>query len=106
MNETAKPQCAPLSGVAEALRRAALRARELAQQTHTPVVVYRNGKVVGVTTSGAFGHATAKSLAFAYVPPDATAEGTEFEIMVFGEMRKARIIPESIWDPDNARIRA
>ena len=45
MNETAKPQCAPLSGVAEALRRAALRARELAQQTHTPVVVYRNGKV-------------------------------------------------------------
>ena len=45
MNETAKLQCAPLSGVAEALRRAALRARELAQQTHTPVVVYRNGKV-------------------------------------------------------------
>jgi diaminopimelate decarboxylase len=31
--------------VAEALRRAALRARELARQTHTPVVVYRNGKV-------------------------------------------------------------
>ena len=45
MNETAKLQCAPLSGVAEALRRAALRARELARQTHTPVVVYRNGKV-------------------------------------------------------------
>ena len=45
MNETAKPQCAPLSGVAEALRRAALRARELAQQTHPPVVVYRTGKV-------------------------------------------------------------
>jgi len=67
--------------------------------------VYRNGKVVGVTTSGAFGHATGKSLAFAYVPPDATAEGTAFEVMVFGEMRKARIIPESIWDPENARIR-
>lgn len=45
MNETAKPQCVPLPGVAEALRRAALRARELARQTHTPVVVYRNGKV-------------------------------------------------------------
>ena len=45
MNETAKLQCAQLSGVAEALRRAALRARELARQTHTPVVVYRNGKV-------------------------------------------------------------
>lgn len=34
-----------------------------------------------------------KSLAFAYVPPDATAEGTAFDIMMFGEMRKARIIP-------------
>ena len=45
MNEPAKPQCAPLPGVAEALRRAALRARELARQTHTPVVLYRNGKV-------------------------------------------------------------
>ncbi len=68
--------------------------------------VYHNGKVVGVTTSGGFGHATGKSLAFAYVPPNATEVGTEFDIMVFGEMRKARIIPESIWDPDNARIRA
>ena len=67
--------------------------------------VYRDGKVVGVTTSGAFGHATGKSLAFAYVPPDAAAEGTAFDIMMFGEMRKARIISESIWDPDNARIR-
>lgn len=67
--------------------------------------VYRNGNVVGVTTSGGFGHATGKSLAFAYVPPDAAAEDTEFEIMVFGEMRAARIIPESIWDPGNARIR-
>ena len=67
--------------------------------------VYRGEKVVGVTTSGGFGHATGKSLAFAYVPPDATAEGTEFDIMMFGEMRKARIIPESIWDPENTRIR-
>ncbi|MCA0432628.1 MAG: hypothetical protein LCH46_05140 [Proteobacteria bacterium] len=68
--------------------------------------VYSDGKVVGVTTSGAFGHAVGKSLAFAYVPPGKAAEGTAFEVMVFGEMRKARIIPESIWDPENARLRA
>jgi dimethylglycine dehydrogenase len=68
--------------------------------------VYHGGKVVGVTTSGGFGHKTGKSLAFAYVPPDLTAEGTAFDIMVFTEMRKARIIPESIWDAANARLRA
>jgi dimethylglycine dehydrogenase len=68
--------------------------------------VYYSGKLVGITTSGAFGHAVNKSLAFAYVPPDLTSNGTEFDVMVFTEMRKARIIPDSVWDPDNARIKA
>jgi dimethylglycine dehydrogenase len=68
--------------------------------------VYQAGKLVGITTSGAFGHAVNKSLAFAYVPPDLVSNGTEFDVMVFTELRKARIIPDSIWDPDNARIKA
>jgi dimethylglycine dehydrogenase len=68
--------------------------------------VYHNGKKVGLTTSGAFGHAVNKSLAFAYVDPDLTGIGTEFEILVFGESRKARIIPESIWDPKSIRLKA
>ncbi|MBS1208783.1 MAG: hypothetical protein H6R19_1181 [Proteobacteria bacterium] len=36
---------AALSGVTAALQRAGVRARELARQTHTPLVVYRNGKI-------------------------------------------------------------
>jgi len=68
--------------------------------------VYHGGKVVGVTTSGAFGHATNKSLAFAYVPPEAAVTGSEFEVMLFGERRKATIIPESAWDKENARLKA
>jgi dimethylglycine dehydrogenase len=68
--------------------------------------IYHAGKLVGITTSGAFGHAVNKSLAFAYVPPDLTSNGTEFDVMVFTEMRKARIISDSIWDPGNARIKA
>jgi dimethylglycine dehydrogenase len=67
--------------------------------------VYHNGEIVGVTTSGAFGYAVNKSLAFAYVDPKLTGIGTEFEIMRFTEMRKARIISESAWDPENARLR-
>jgi dimethylglycine dehydrogenase len=68
--------------------------------------VYHDGKMVGVTTSGAFGHATGTSLAFAYVDPKLAADGTEFEIMIFTKMIRARIISESIWDPENLRLRA
>ena len=68
--------------------------------------IYHNGKKVGLTTSGGFGQKTGKSLAFAYLPPELTAVGTELELMMFTEMRKARIIPESIWDPANDRLRA
>ncbi len=67
--------------------------------------VYVGEKIVGVTTSGAFGHTVGKSLAFAYVPPDTIEPGTEFEILLFKERRKARIVAEPIWDPENARLR-
>ena len=68
--------------------------------------VYHNGKMIGLTTSGGFGFAVNKSLAFAYVPPALNAIGTEFEIMVFTEKRKARIIAEPVYDPSNARLKA
>ena len=68
--------------------------------------VYHNGKVVGVTTSGAFGHAVNKSLAFAYVPPELATLGTVFDVMVFSDMHKATIIADSIWDPENLRLKA
>lgn len=67
--------------------------------------VYHQGKVVGVTTSGAYGHCVDKSLAFAYVPPELASEGTEFEVMMFQELRKARIIADSIWDPGNISLK-
>jgi dimethylglycine dehydrogenase len=68
--------------------------------------VYDGDKLVGVTTSGGFGHKTGKSLAFAYVSPGMTEPGTEFEVMMFTERRKARIIPEPAWDPGNDRLKA
>ena len=40
-----------LSGVEAALKRAALRAREIAAQTGTPLVIYKNGKIVKLTIS-------------------------------------------------------
>ncbi len=68
--------------------------------------VYQGDKVVGLTTSGAFGHAVGKSLAFAYVPPDLSSAGQSFDVLMFGERRKAVILPDIAFDPDNARLRA
>ena len=68
--------------------------------------VYCNGELVGLTTSGSYGHAVNKSLAFAYVDPKLIAPGTQFEILVFNERRAARLIPEPVWDRENARPRS
>jgi dimethylglycine dehydrogenase len=67
--------------------------------------IYQGDKIVGLTTSGGYGHAVQKSLAFAYVDPKLAEAGQQFEVLMFKERRKARIIPESIWDPENQRPR-
>lgn len=68
--------------------------------------VYRNGSVAGLTTSGGYGFAAKKSLAFAYVDPKLANEGEAFEILMLGERRKARIIAEPAWDAENGRLKA
>ena len=67
--------------------------------------VYHNNKIVGVVTSGGYGFRTKKSLAFAYVKSDlVNSEGLEIEIQ--GQRRKAKILDEVVYAPDNKRLRA
>jgi dimethylglycine dehydrogenase len=68
--------------------------------------IYQNNKLVGLTTSGGFGHAVKKSLAFAYVELALAKIGNEFEIQIFAEKRKARIIADPIYDPKNLRLKS
>jgi dimethylglycine dehydrogenase len=68
--------------------------------------VFHGGRLVGVTTNGAYGFAVRKSLAFAYLEPAVARAGAEFEILVRGERCAARIIGQPAWDPSNARLRA
>ena len=44
-----------------------------------------DGDVVGRVTSGGYGFAVERSIAYAYLPPDAAAIGTRGEVEVFGE---------------------
>jgi dimethylglycine dehydrogenase len=63
-------------------------------------------QVIGVTTSGAYGHAVRKSLAFVYVPPKYATPGTTFDIEILGQRRPARVLAEAAYDPQNKRLRS
>jgi dimethylglycine dehydrogenase len=67
--------------------------------------VYKAERLVGISTSGSFGHAVKQSLAFAYVDPSLAREGEVFDILLLGERHRAVVIPQPIWDPDNLRPR-
>jgi len=69
--------------------------------------IHADGRVVGVTTSGGFGHRVQKSLAFAYVEPAFTRVGTQIEVDVLENRRKATVLEtEPAYDPANERLRA
>lgn len=68
--------------------------------------VYADGRVVGVTTSGAYGHRVEKSLAFAYLEPAFTTPGTRIEVEVLEERLAATVLEsEPAFDPANERLR-
>jgi dimethylglycine dehydrogenase len=67
--------------------------------------ITRDGRLVGLTTGGAYGFAVEKSLTFAYLEPHLIAENAEFDVALLGETCKARIIAQPAYDPANARLK-
>ena len=66
---------------------------------------YSKGKLVGRATNGGFGWRVGKSLALGMVRPDLGEIGTELEVVLLGKPHRAAVIPESPYDPGNARLR-
>jgi dimethylglycine dehydrogenase len=69
-------------------------------------IVWRGGERVGLITSGGYGYRLGRSIALGYVRCDLTAPGTELEIEILGERRRALVGLEPLYDPDNVRLRA
>ena len=67
--------------------------------------VTKDGKPVGRSTSGGFGWRVGKSLALAMVQPEYAKPGTELEITILGDVRRAIVVSESPFDPENIRLR-
>ena len=68
--------------------------------------VFMDGQVVGRGTAGGYGHFVKKSLMLGYVRSGFAAIGRECQVRLMGELRPARIVPESPYDPDNTALKA
>jgi dimethylglycine dehydrogenase len=64
------------------------------------------GRLVGWTTSGAYGHHVKQSLALGYVDRTLARDAPALSVDVIGESRAARILREAAWDPRGERVRA
>ena len=72
---------------------------------HGGEAVLMEGKVVGSTTSVAYGPTVGKILAFAYIKPEAAVPGTALEVVVHGTARAATVLAEPAYDPASLRPR-
>ncbi len=68
--------------------------------------VFEGDQKVGSVSSGAFGPASGKSLAFAYVKPECASPGTALSVSILGDRRAARVLAGPVLDPDNRRLKA
>jgi dimethylglycine dehydrogenase len=68
--------------------------------------VWLDGRLVGIATSGAYGHHVGQSLALAYIDRDIVEARPELTIDIVGEPRTARILSELPYDPRGTKLRA
>jgi glycine cleavage system aminomethyltransferase T len=65
--------------------------------------ILREGKVIGLTTSGGYGHCLGKTLALGYLPLE-HLEARDFTIEAFGRSYDALRGPRTLYDPANKRL--
>lgn len=66
--------------------------------------VWSDGRMVGFTTSGGYGHTVGRSLALAYLDTDLAADAP-LSVSVVGEERPAERLAEPAYDPQGLRMR-
>jgi heterotetrameric sarcosine oxidase gamma subunit len=65
-----------------------------------------DGQVRGRVTSGGYGYAVERSIAYAYLPAGAAVPGTRVEVEIGGRWEAAEVAREPLWDPQGERVRA
>jgi len=78
---------------------------EGAAWVHGGECILHGDTVLGVTTSGGYGHSVAKPIVMGYIPAD-YLDNDDLEVEVFGERFKATRHDRAIYDPDMTRMKA
>lgn len=69
--------------------------------------IWKDGEIVGETTSGDYGYRVNASIALGSLRSDLAVAGTEVEVEIYGEKCRAVVQEDRpLWDPANARLRA
>jgi dimethylglycine dehydrogenase len=59
---------------------------------------------IGYVSAGGYGHTIEKSIALAYLPTAYADLGTELEVKILGERRRAQVVKAPLYDPKNERL--
>ena len=78
---------------------------DIASECFGNEAVYQEGKLVGLTTGGAFGHRVGKSLAFAYIKPLLVSKGSKLQVLTTAGERNCHVEIEPVYDPENHKLR-
>jgi heterotetrameric sarcosine oxidase gamma subunit len=65
-----------------------------------------DGEIVGRVTSGGYGFAVERSIAYAYLPPGRVEPGQRGQVEIFGEWVGCTVSAEPLFDPEGSRIKA
>ena len=68
---------------------------------HGGEAVLMDGKLVGSTSSVAYGHSVGAILAFAYLQPVASEPDTKLQVVIMGKERSAIVLGSPAYDADN-----
>src|SRR5206468_9908386 len=63
-------------------------------------------EVIGRVTSGGYGYALERSIAYALLAPAAAEIGARGEVEIFGEWVGCVVTAEPLYDPEGARLRS
>jgi dimethylglycine dehydrogenase len=62
--------------------------------------------MVGRATAGYYGHTLRKSLGLGYIKPQYATVGADIGIEILGERKRATVLVDSPYDPDNKDLKA
>lgn len=67
--------------------------------------ILHGDSVIGLVTSGGFGHTIKKPIAYGYLPVDYSKPGTRLQIEVAASRYEATVEKEPLYDPENKKVK-